>query len=96
MTSTKNQFINSNFISTVIYCFFRLYRERITQVETKLAEVKLGRAQEYLQPLEELQENCRIRTEVAGILRQYRLTNIHNKFEAEEQAAEQNYEVSVR
>lgn len=70
----------------------QLYRERITQVDTKLAEVRLGRAQEYLQPLEELQENCRIRTEVAGILRQYRLTNIHNKFEAEEQAAEQNYE----
>ena len=71
----------------------RLYRERITQVDTKLGEVKCGRAQEYLQPLEELQENMRIRTEVAGILRELRLTNIRNKYEAEELAAKQNYEV---
>nr|CAD7410784.1 unnamed protein product [Timema poppensis] len=71
----------------------QLYRERITQVDTKLSEVRSGRAQEYLQPLEQLQENMRIRTEVAGILREFRLTNIRNKFEAEEQASRQNYEV---
>lgn len=70
----------------------QLYRERITQVESKLDEVRCGRAQEYLQPLEELQENMRIRTEVAGILRELRLTNIRNKFEAEELACHQNYE----
>nr|CAD7459593.1 unnamed protein product [Timema tahoe] len=70
----------------------QLYRERITQVDTKLSEVRSGRAQEYLQPLEQLQENMRIRTEVAGILREFRLTNIRNKFEAEEQASRQNYE----
>lgn len=72
--------------------FLRLYRERITQVDTKLGEVRCGRAQEYLQPLEELQENMRIRTEVAGILKELRLTNIQNKFHAEELAAKQNYE----
>nr|CAD7264542.1 unnamed protein product [Timema shepardi] len=71
----------------------QLYRERITQVDTKLSEVRSGRAQEYLQPLEQLQKNMRIRTEVAGILREFRLTNISNKFEAEEQASRQNYEV---
>ncbi|XP_075233523.1 breast cancer metastasis-suppressor 1-like protein isoform X1 [Lycorma delicatula] len=70
----------------------QLYRERITQVEIKLGEVKVGKAQEYLQPLEELEENMKIRIEVAGILRQYRLTNIHNKYDAEEQAAKQNFE----
>ncbi|PSN36344.1 Breast cancer metastasis-suppressor 1-like protein-A [Blattella germanica] len=73
----------------------QLYRERITQVDTKLSEVRCGRAQEYLQPLEELQENMRIRTEVAGILRELRLTNIRNKFDAEELAAKQNYEVDI-
>ena len=81
-----------------LYCdwlLIRLYRERITQVETKLDEVRCGRAQEYLQPLEELQENMRIRTEVAGILREFRLANIRNKFEAEELAASQNYEVFI-
>ncbi|KAG8307944.1 Breast cancer metastasis-suppressor 1-like protein [Homalodisca vitripennis] len=68
-----------------------LYKERLTQVETKLNEVRMGRAQEYLVPLDELQENCSIRIEVAGFLRQYRLTNIRNNFEAEEQAANQNF-----
>jgi breast cancer metastasis-suppressor 1-like protein len=37
----------------------------------------------------------RIRTEVAGILREFRLTNIRNKFEAEELASSQNYEVFI-
>uniref|UniRef100_A0A1B6EKX5 Breast cancer metastasis-suppressor 1-like protein-A n=1 Tax=Cuerna arida TaxID=1464854 RepID=A0A1B6EKX5_9HEMI len=69
----------------------QLYKERLTQVETKLNEVRMGRAQEYLVPLDELQENCSIRIEVAGYLRQYRLTNIRNNFEAEEQAANQNF-----
>ncbi|RZF37668.1 hypothetical protein LSTR_LSTR003079 [Laodelphax striatellus] len=70
----------------------QLYRERISQVEIKLGEVKVGKAQEYLQPLEELQENMRIRIEVAGILRKYKLGNINNGFEAEELAAKQNFE----
>ncbi|XP_022899964.1 breast cancer metastasis-suppressor 1-like protein [Onthophagus taurus] len=69
-----------------------LYKERIAQVDHQLQEVKGGRSQEYLGPLQELQENMFVRTEVAGILRQLRLTNIRNKFEAEEQAALQNFE----
>lgn len=36
----------------------------------------------------------RVRTEVAGILRQLRLENIQHKYESEEQAAKQHYEVS--
>ncbi|XP_067011932.1 breast cancer metastasis-suppressor 1-like protein [Anabrus simplex] len=70
----------------------QLYRERITQVDTKLKEVRAGRAQEWIQPLEELEENMRIRLEVATILREYRRCNIRNQFEAEELAAFQNYE----
>ncbi|XP_067012066.1 breast cancer metastasis-suppressor 1-like protein [Anabrus simplex] len=70
----------------------QLYRERITQVETKLEEVQAGIAQEWLQPLKELEENMHIRVEVAGILRNLRLTNIRNRFEAEELASLQNYE----
>lgn len=34
----------------------------------------------------------KIRTEVSGILKQMRITNIMNRFEAEEQAARQNFE----
>ncbi|XP_023330133.1 breast cancer metastasis-suppressor 1-like protein [Eurytemora carolleeae] len=70
----------------------QLYRERLTQIESKLAEVKAERAQEYIQPLEELQENMRIQLEVGAILRQLRQENIQCKYEAEELASKQNYE----
>ncbi|CAL4096547.1 unnamed protein product, partial [Meganyctiphanes norvegica] len=69
-----------------------LYRERVTQVEAKLEEVRHGGAGEYLGPLEDLEEGMRIRLEVACVLRQYRLNNINNKHEAELVAAKQNYE----
>lgn len=45
---------------------YRLYKERMGQVDHKLEEVRAGRAAEYLNPLSQLQENMRIRTEVAG------------------------------
>lgn len=44
----------------------RLYKERLAQVEAKLEEVRAGKAGEYLNPLTELQENMKIRTQVAG------------------------------
>ncbi|KAK9886972.1 hypothetical protein WA026_019230 [Henosepilachna vigintioctopunctata] len=70
----------------------QLYRERLCQVESQLAEIKAGRSPEYLNPLEELQENMRVRIEVAGILRQLKINNVINQYEAEEQAAKQNFE----
>ncbi|CAG2110413.1 unnamed protein product [Medioppia subpectinata] len=70
----------------------QLYVERLSQVEHKLEEVRAGRAAEYLQPLEELQENMRVRTEVAGIVSQLKLTNIKCQFEAEKLANQQNFE----
>jgi len=70
----------------------QLYRERLTQIESKLEEVKSGRAMEYLQPLEELQENMRVQLEVGQILRKLRQDNIECKFDAEQLAANQNYQ----
>lgn len=70
----------------------QLYRERITQVDTKLGEVRVGKSEEYLVPLERLKENMKTKTEVAGVLKQLRLQNIQNKFLAEEQAAYQNFQ----
>lgn len=58
----------------------------------QLAEVKSGKSPEYMAALRDLHENMRIRIEVAGILRQLRLQSITNQFEAEEQAALQNFE----
>lgn len=47
-------------------CVYRLYRERLSQVNSKLAEVEAGRAAEYLEPLAVLLENMQVRTKVAG------------------------------
>lgn len=69
-----------------------LYKERMGQVDHKLEEVRAGRAPEYLNPLSQLQDNMKIRTEVAGILRELRIDSIQNKFESEVLAAQQNLE----
>lgn len=69
----------------------QLYCERIKQVDYQLAEVRGGRSQEYLGPLRRLQEKMRISIEVAGVLKQMRIENIKHKYEAEEQAAHQNF-----
>lgn len=71
----------------------QLYQEKVNQVEIQLSELRGGRSPEYLLPLQRLNENMRIRTEVAAILKQYRLDNIQNKFLSEEQGARQHYEV---
>ncbi|CAG5043437.1 unnamed protein product [Parnassius apollo] len=69
----------------------QLYNERVKHVEYQLAEVRGGRSQEYLGPLRRLQENMRVRIEVAGILKQMRIENIKHIYEAEEQAAHQHF-----
>lgn len=51
-------------VRAVFVC--RLYRERLSQVNSKLAEVEVGRAAEYLEPLAVLLENMQVRTKVAG------------------------------
>lgn len=67
----------------------------MAQITTKLEEVRSGKAKEYLGPLAQLQENMRIRMEVTASLRQFRLLNLQNKFDAEELAIRQNYDVSL-
>ena len=79
----------------IIFLLCRLYYERLTQVEAKLQEVRAGRANEYLSPLAQLQDDMRVRTQVAGILRELKIQNIRNKFEAEEQASHQHFDVSL-
>lgn len=71
------------------------YTERINQIERQSAEVRNGRSEEYLQPLKELDKVYKNRIEVAEILKRYRLENIENKFNGEEQAALQNFVVTT-
>ncbi|XP_037551173.1 breast cancer metastasis-suppressor 1-like protein-A [Nematolebias whitei] len=70
----------------------QLYRERLSQVNTKLAEVEAGRAAEYLEPLAVLLENMQVRTKVAGIYRELCLESVKNKYDCEIQAACQHWE----
>ncbi|CRK97651.1 CLUMA_CG011036, isoform A [Clunio marinus] len=69
-----------------------LYKERIKQVDHQLHEIENGMSKEYLGPLQALADRMNARKEVAEILKKYRLENIRNKFESEEQASRQNYE----
>lgn len=57
----------------VLFVLLRLYKERLSQVDIKLQEVMAGCAQEYLEPLANLQENMQIRTKVAGESKSFRL-----------------------
>lgn len=92
-TSFDFFFLQHNKTHKLSFSFiFRLYREKITDADTKLGEVRLGKSEEYLVPLERLKENMKTKTEVAGVLKQLRLQNIQNKFLAEEQAALQNFQ----
>ncbi|XP_029900272.1 breast cancer metastasis-suppressor 1-like protein-A isoform X2 [Myripristis murdjan] len=70
----------------------QLYRERVSQVNSKLAEVEAGRAAEYLEPLAGLLESMQVRTKVAGIYRELCLESVKNKYECEIQAACQHWE----
>lgn len=74
----------------------QLYQARRERVLSKLDEVKAGKAPEYLQPLEDLQDQMRIRTEVAGILKEFRLKNIRCQYDAEQLAAKQNFDSEKR
>lgn len=74
----------------------QLYQARRERVISKLDEVKAGKAPEYLQPLEDLQDQMRIRTEVAGILKELRLKNIRCQYDAEQLAASQNFDSERR
>ena len=78
---------------TLLHFHFRLYRERVTQVESKLEEVRGGSASEYLNPLDELKNNHKIRLEVCHILYKLRKQTIITKNDAENLASQQNYEV---
>ncbi|XP_077587956.1 breast cancer metastasis-suppressor 1-like protein-A [Stigmatopora nigra] len=70
----------------------QLYRERLTQVNSKLTEVEAGRAAEYLDPLAVLLENMQVRTKVAGIYKELCLESVKNKYKCEMQAACQHWE----
>lgn len=70
----------------------QLYYERLSRVEEKLNGVRSGKSPDYLQPLEELQENLRNRTEVAGIQKELKLANVNCIHAAEKLAAQQHME----
>lgn len=87
LTELEKQFVNLR---------EQLYQARRERVISKLDEVRAGKAPEYLQPLEDLQDQMRIRTEVAGVLKDLRLKNIRCQYDAEQSAATQNFDSEKR
>nr|XP_033810319.1 breast cancer metastasis-suppressor 1 isoform X1 [Geotrypetes seraphini]XP_033810320.1 breast cancer metastasis-suppressor 1 isoform X1 [Geotrypetes seraphini] len=71
---------------------WRLFKERLSQVKAKLEEVATGKATEYIDPLAVLQNNMKIRIEVAGIYRGFCMEVIKNRNDCELQGAKQHLE----
>lgn len=74
----------------------QLYYERLNQVEEKLQGVRSGKSSDYLQPLEDLQEHLRVRTEVAGVLKELKMVNVKCQHQAEILASKQHMEDECR
>nr|XP_033810321.1 breast cancer metastasis-suppressor 1 isoform X2 [Geotrypetes seraphini] len=70
----------------------KLFKERLSQVKAKLEEVATGKATEYIDPLAVLQNNMKIRIEVAGIYRGFCMEVIKNRNDCELQGAKQHLE----
>uniref|UniRef100_A0A2M4BZB5 Putative sds3-like protein n=1 Tax=Anopheles marajoara TaxID=58244 RepID=A0A2M4BZB5_9DIPT len=70
----------------------QLYKERMNQVDNQLQDVRGGRSQEYLMPLQRLADNMNSRKEVAEVLKNYRIENIQNKYSGEMQSAYQHFD----
>uniref|UniRef100_A0A8C4R1K4 BRMS1 like transcriptional repressor n=1 Tax=Eptatretus burgeri TaxID=7764 RepID=A0A8C4R1K4_EPTBU len=70
----------------------QLYKERLHQVHDKLEEVLCEAAPEYTEPLAGLQQDLQIRSEVAGLYKEYRLKGIERKHECEKQSALQAFQ----
>jgi breast cancer metastasis-suppressor 1-like protein len=68
------------------------YRERITLVHRTIDEVRTGKAREYLGPLEELQDNMRVRIEIASVQRDFSTKSLNVKYDAEKLSLKQNLE----
>jgi len=63
------------------------------EVDRQLVEVRLGTAEEYLKPSQELQNQKERRLEATKAWRDLQSTNAKHKYEAEKQAIIQNFEV---
>uniref|UniRef100_A0A182J0Y0 Breast cancer metastasis-suppressor 1-like protein-A n=1 Tax=Anopheles atroparvus TaxID=41427 RepID=A0A182J0Y0_ANOAO len=70
----------------------QLYKERMNQVDNQLVEIRSGRSEEYLAPMQRLTDNMNTRKEVAKVLKKYRNDNIQNKFDGEYQATYQHFD----
>jgi breast cancer metastasis-suppressor 1-like protein len=75
-----------------IYMRECLYREKVKHAEVTLAGIRAGTAREYLNPLQQLQENMAARIRHAQNLRDYQLISLNHKVQGEALAAQQNLE----
>ncbi|XP_063692120.1 breast cancer metastasis-suppressor 1-like protein isoform X2 [Bolinopsis microptera] len=70
----------------------QLYKDRISQVEKKIEEVKKGSAEEYLKPLRELTAEGEDKLLINETVKQLQCESVYNKFEAEKKSCKEQLE----
>lgn len=75
------------------YFTHRLLIEKKLQTEMKLEQIRREDGEEYIKPLECLEQIKRRRLEIASIMKELRQKNIRNKFECESKASREHLEV---
>lgn len=86
-----NQFFHEINQTNIFNFFnFRLYEEKISQIEKNLVLIRSEKSDDYLKHVERLRETMKTKEHVAEILKKFRLENISNLFKSEELAAAQN------
>lgn len=74
--------------------FVRLLLEKKLQTELKLEQIRREDGEEYIKPLDCLEQMKKKRLEIANILRELRQKNISNKYDCETKASREHLEVS--
>lgn len=83
------EMVMKNINKTIL--LFRIYEEKISQIEKNLILIRSEKSEDYLKHVERLKETQKTKEAVAEILKKFRLENIGNLYKSEELAATQNF-----
>jgi breast cancer metastasis-suppressor 1-like protein len=70
-----------------------LFHEKVREIDERMKHISEEQAEEYLQPLRELEDSCYRRTQTAELQYNCKLQNIQNKYDEEVWSAEKDCQV---
>lgn len=73
------------------FLLFRLYKEKINQIENEIKEIGLSSAEE--EALQKLEDQMKSQLKVVSELRQFKIVALKHKYKADEQAIKQSFKV---